>query len=75
MEVYGLNPGNGITGVIPPEGFDIGALQKRLDADFGIQIAEGLGPLKGTIFRIGHVGHVTDAEVDYFVKSFRTCLS
>jgi serine---pyruvate transaminase len=75
MEVYALNPGNGITAVIPPNGFDMAALRRRLETDFGIQIAGGLGKLKDTIFRIGHVGHVTDEEVDYFVQSFERCLA
>lgn len=75
MEVYALKPGNGITAVIPPNGFDIAALRRRLENDFGIQIAGGLGKLKDTIFRIGHVGHVTDEEVDYFVQSFERCLA
>src|SRR5579862_8091380 len=75
MEVYALKPGNGITGVIPPNGFDIAALRRRLENDFGIQIAGGLGKLKDTMFRIGHVGHLTDEEVDYFSKSFERCLA
>lgn len=74
MEIYALRPGNGITGAVPPEGFDIGALLRRLERDFGIQIAGGLGKLKGTMFRIGHVGHVTDEEVEYFIQSFERCL-
>jgi aspartate aminotransferase-like enzyme len=75
MEIYALKPGNGITGVIPQEGFDIGALRRRLENDFGIQIAGGLGKVKDTIFRIGHVGHATDEEVDYFIQSFEGCLA
>jgi aspartate aminotransferase-like enzyme len=75
MEVYALKPGNGITGVIPPDGFDMAALRRRLENDFGIQIAGGLGKLKDMIFRIGHVGHVTDEELDYFVQSFERCLA
>jgi aspartate aminotransferase-like enzyme len=74
MEIYAERPGNGITGVIPPSGFDISALIRRLDSDFGIQIAGGLGRLKGAMFRIGHVGHLTDEEVDYFIQSFDRCL-
>jgi serine---pyruvate transaminase len=74
MEVYALKPGNGITGVIPPKGFDIAALRRRLENDFGIQIAGGLGKVKDTTFRVGHVGHVTDEEVDYFIQSFERCL-
>jgi alanine-glyoxylate transaminase/serine-glyoxylate transaminase/serine-pyruvate transaminase len=75
MEVYALKPGNGITGVIPPKGFDIAALRRRLESDFGIQIAGGLGKVKDTMFRIGHVGHLTDEEVDYFIQSFERCLA
>ena len=74
MEVYALKPGNGITGVVAPKGFNIGALRRRLEGDYGIQIAEGLGKIKETTFRIGHVGHLTDEEVDYFVQSFERCL-
>lgn len=75
MEVYALKPGNGITGVIPPKGFDMAALRRRLEQDFGIQIAGGLGKVKDTIFRIGHVGHATDEEVEYFIQSFERSLS
>ena len=75
MEIYALKPGNGITGVIPPKGFDIPALRRRLENDFGIQIAGGLGKIKDTTFRIGHVGHLTEEEVDYFIQSFERCLA
>ena len=75
MEIYALKPGNGITGVVPPNGFDIPALRCRLEKDFGIQIAGGLGKVKEMMFRIGHVGHLTDEEVDYFVQSFERCLA
>jgi aspartate aminotransferase-like enzyme len=74
MEVYALNPGNGITAVIPPEGFDSDGLIRRLESEFQIQIAEGLGAIQKTTFRIGHVGHVTDEELDYFMQSFKACL-
>jgi aspartate aminotransferase-like enzyme len=75
MEVYAQNPGNGITGVIPPDGFDITGLIQRLNREFQIQIAGGLGAIKGKIFRIGHVGHLTDEELEYFISSFKSCLN
>ena len=74
MVIYALKSGNGITGAVPPRGFDIAGLLRRLDRDFGIQIAGGLGKLKDTMFRIGHVGHVTDEEVEYFIQSFERSL-
>jgi aspartate aminotransferase-like enzyme len=74
MEIYAKRPGNGITGVIPPAGFDIEGLIRRLDSEFGIQIGEGQGQIKKTTFRIGHVGHLTDEELDYFTECFETCV-
>lgn len=74
MEIYALKPGNGITGVVRPDGFDIAALLRRLENDFGIQIAGGLGKLKDCTFRIGHVGSVTDEEVNYLTQSFERCI-
>jgi aspartate aminotransferase-like enzyme len=75
MEIYAKKPGNGITGVIPPQGFDIRRLIQRLELEFGIQISGGLGPLEGKMFRVGHVGHLSDEEVDYFADAFERCLS
>jgi aspartate aminotransferase-like enzyme len=74
MEIYAKRPGNGITGVIPPAGFDIEGLRRRLDSEFGIQIGEGMGQIKKTTFRIGHVGHLTDEELDYFTECFEKCV-
>jgi aspartate aminotransferase-like enzyme len=74
MEIYATRPGNGITGVLPPAGFDIEGLIRRLDRDFGIQIGEGQGRIKSTTFRIGHVGYLTDADIDYFTECFERCL-
>lgn len=74
MEVYAKKPGNGITGVIPPPRFNIEGLIQRLDSEFGIQIGEGQGQIKKTTFRIGHVGHLTDEELQYFTQCFEKCL-
>jgi alanine-glyoxylate transaminase/serine-glyoxylate transaminase/serine-pyruvate transaminase len=75
MEVYALKPGNGVTAVIPPSGFGMDGFRRKMENDFGIHIASGLGKLKDEVFRIGHVGHVTDEELDYFIESFRRCLA
>ncbi len=44
LEIYAQKPGNGITGVIPPAGFDIAGFKNRLESLFGIQIAGGWDP-------------------------------
>ena len=71
MEVYALRPGNGITTIVTPPGLDAGMLRRRLESDHGIAIAGGQGRLKDTAFRIGHVGHVSDEELEYFTTGFR----
>ena len=40
----------------------------------GIQIGDGQGRIKNSTFRIGHVGYLTDEEIDYFTRSFEICL-
>jgi serine---pyruvate transaminase len=75
FEIYARKQGNGITAVIIKEGFDADAFKRHLERDFGIQIAGGLGRLKENTFRIGHVGFVTDEELDYFTQSFKHCLA
>jgi serine---pyruvate transaminase len=74
MEIYAKRPGNGITGVVSPAAFDIEGLIRRLNTEFGIQIGEGMGQIKKTTFRIGHVGHLTDEEIDYFIECFEKCV-
>jgi alanine-glyoxylate transaminase/serine-glyoxylate transaminase/serine-pyruvate transaminase len=46
-----------LTTVEVPEGVDEAAVRRRLLVEFGIEIAGGLGPLRGRIWRIGLMGH------------------
>ena len=46
-----------VTAVRAPEGIDGNELVARVRADHGIILAPGQGPLKGKVFRIGHLGH------------------
>lgn len=45
-----------VTAIRAPEGIDAGDVVTALRDRFGITIANGQGPLKGKIFRIGHIG-------------------
>ncbi len=53
-----------VTAVRVPPGVDAAALLARLRDEFGIRLAGGQGPLKGRIFRIGHMGHISQADID-----------
>jgi serine---pyruvate transaminase len=46
-----------VTAVNAPEGIDSGELVAVIRDRFGITLAPGQGPLKGRIFRIGHIGY------------------
>lgn len=46
-----------VTAIRAPEGIDGNELVARVRRDQGIVLAPGQGPLKGKVFRIGHLGH------------------
>jgi aspartate aminotransferase-like enzyme len=46
-----------VTAIKAPEGIDSAELVLSLRDRFGITLAGGQGPLKGKIFRIGHIGY------------------
>jgi serine---pyruvate transaminase len=46
-----------VTAVRAPDGIDADTICARIRADHGIVLAPGQGPLRGTVFRIGHLGY------------------
>lgn len=46
-----------VTGVLIPQGVDDARLRRQLLDEFNIEIAGGLGPMKGKMWRIGLMGH------------------
>jgi serine---pyruvate transaminase len=46
-----------VTAINAPDGIDSGDLVRTLRDRLGIVLAPGQGPLKGKIFRIGHIGY------------------
>lgn len=58
-----------------PEGVDEVRIRSALRNDYLIEIGAGLGPLAGTVWRVGLMGHTAHSEnVKYFLKSFGTVL-
>ena len=49
-----------VSAVWVPEGFDSNALTDRLLGAYAVSFGIGLGPLDGKVFRIGHLGAMTD---------------
>jgi aspartate aminotransferase-like enzyme len=52
-----------VTAIRAPEGTDADTISDRMRSDFGCVIAPGQGPLKGTVFRIGHFGYFSELDI------------
>jgi aspartate aminotransferase-like enzyme len=59
LDLSGDNPevAWAVTAIGAPEGIDGNELVAKVRADHGIILAPGQGPLKGKVFRIGHLGN------------------
>ena len=53
-----------VTAVKIPEGADASALVSRLRTEHGVIVSGGQASLSGKIFRIGHMGRVSESEIE-----------
>ncbi|VVE45145.1 serine--glyoxylate aminotransferase [Pandoraea eparura] len=49
-----------LTGVVMPQGVDADAVRKRIYERFDMSLGQALGKIRGTMFRIGHLGDCND---------------
>ena len=63
-----------VTAVKIPEGVDGRALVGRLRTEKNVVLAGGQGKLSGQIFRIGHLGAVSEADIDEVIAAIRELL-
>ena len=60
-----------VTSVRVPEGLDDHHVRRQLLDEFGIEIAGGIGTLKGKIWRVGLMGYVSQAKhILFFLAAF-----
>jgi aspartate aminotransferase-like enzyme len=59
----GLDENWTVTAIRAPEGIDADTISDRIRSDFGCVIAPGQGPLRGTVFRIGHFGYFSELDI------------
>lgn len=52
-----------VSTIVVPEGFDSGKLVNHAARKYGVSFGAGLGKLAGKVFRIGHLGSLTDVMV------------
>ena len=63
LELLCLNPeeySSSLTAVLMPKGFDADEFRKLVLQKFNMSLGNGLGKLKGKVFRIGHLGDFND---------------
>ena len=65
---------NTVTAAWLPEGITDEALLSMLRDEHDIVAAEGRGRLAGKVFRIGHMGHVSEEDIDDVVGALRVAL-
>jgi aspartate aminotransferase-like enzyme len=65
---------NTVTAVKVPEGVEWAKLYKLLQDDYDTLIEGGQGPLAGKIFRIGHLGWVTEKDITDTMETLRQAL-
>ena len=65
LEMFVPNPEDRlptVTSIVVPKGIDEPRVRQQLRQDFGIEIAGGIGDLKGKIWRVGLMGYVSQAK-------------
>ncbi|MEK6205663.1 MAG: serine--glyoxylate aminotransferase, partial [Amylibacter sp.] len=52
-----------VTAIVVPEGFDASEMVSHASNKYGVSFGGGLGKVAGKVFRIGHLGSITDVMV------------
>jgi aspartate aminotransferase-like enzyme len=65
---------NTVTAVVVPEGVDGPALNKMMRTEYNTVLAGGQGSLTGKIFRIGHLGLVSEADLQACLDALKQAL-
>ena len=65
---------NTVTAVRAPDGLDVKRLLAILRQEHNVVISGGQQRLEGKIFRIGHLGYVSEADIDEVVAALRVAL-
>jgi len=75
LKVFPKDPGDSVTALLLPEGFDEPTFRKRLRSEFGIVAAGGQDQLKGRIVRLNHMGYVDEVDTLGVIGAMELLLS
>lgn len=65
---------NTVTAVKAPADMDVAKFNAILRDEYKVEIAGGQGGMKGKVFRIGHLGYVTDRDIDEVITAMNKAL-
>ena len=65
---------NAVTAVAVPDGVDVKKLRKILREEHQVVLAGGQQKLDGKIFRIGHLGWVTEKDIEAVISALKVAL-
>ncbi len=65
---------NTVTAVASPEGIDANVLRRILEKEHQVILAGGQQTLDGKIFRIGHLGYVSEADIEKVMSALKEAL-
>ena len=60
---------NTVTAVKVPEGLEVGKLRRLMEEEHEVVMAGGQGPMRGKVFRIGHLGLVNDKDIQHVLEA------
>ncbi len=63
LKVFAERPNNALTVIAVPPGVDGSGALKKLEKQYGYKLADGQDTLKGTIWRLSHMGYTDAFEV------------
>jgi len=66
---------NAITAILPPDGISVPDIRKTLNKDFDIVVANGQNQVKDKIFRMGHLGFVSERDLITAIGSLEMALA
>jgi len=69
-----MTSSNTVTAVAIPDGLDGKKLRQLLQSEYGIILAGGQQKLDGRIFRIGHMGLVSEKDIQELLAAIKATL-
>jgi aspartate aminotransferase-like enzyme len=65
---------NTVTAIKAPDGIEVNSLLQILREEYGVTLSGGQQRLAGKIFRIGHLGWVTETDIEEVIAALEVAL-